>query len=189
MPASSSVSNLYPALASLDSATFDALAASAESWLVQYLGRNLQAGTYTETFSGQNQPLLFLKNTPVTAVTQIVITSGYSTNTYTPASNYYYFSADGQLHLAPQGFWNQLAGWRPGVTNIAVTYTSSGFDQPTQDLLIGSVMNWFNDQAKRSGLVNSETIGNYSYTMRSDFRSIPPAVNSLLYQFRGIQAV
>lgn len=184
MPVSSSVSNIYPALASLDAPSIGALAASAESWLVRYLGRSLEAGEFVEKFSGQNQPLLFLKNTPVTGVSQVVIRSPQAVNTYTDGDTHYTWHADGQLHLSPQGFWNQLAGWRPGVQNIEVTYTSAGFDQPTQDLLIGAVMNWWLDQGKRSGLVESEKIGDYAYSMRSNFKAIPPAVNSIISQFR-----
>lgn len=184
MPASSSVSNLYPLLATLDSSAMGALAASAESWLVKYMGRNLEAGEYIDTFSGYNQPILFLKNTPVTGVSKVTIRSGGYETVHLSGDNHYTWHADGQVHLSPQGFWNQLAGWRPGVQNIEITYTSSGFDQVTQDLLIGSVMNWWHDQGRRSGLVDSEKIGDYQYTMRQGFRAIPPAVNSVISQFR-----
>ena len=189
MPASASVVNLYPALRSLDPATLAALSSSAEAWLNRFMGRALEAGTYTEVFSGQNQPLIFLSNSPVTEVTQVVVKTADAVNTYTMGSNYYQFTSDGRLHLSPQGFWNQLAGWRPGIQNIEVTYVSSGFDQPVQDTLIGSVMNWFNDQANRSGLVLMEVVGSYTYQMRTDIKGVPPSVMALLIPYRGIQAV
>lgn len=189
MPISSSAVNQYPALSSLSPTSFSALSAAAEAWLVRVLGRNLEPGQYTENFMGFNQPLIFLANTPVVSVDQVTIKADNYVQTYTPASNYYTFTPDGKLSIGPQSFWNQLPGWRPGVSNVAVTYTSSGLDQPIQDMLIGSVMNWWQDQANRSGLAQMEVIGSYTYQMRTDIKGIPPAVQAVLYPYRNIMAV
>ena len=188
MGVSSSVVSIYPSLRSLDPSAFGALASAAESWVNRYLNRHVEAGVYTEVFSGENQPLIFLSNSPILTVNSVTIKGAGGVTTYTVSSNYYDWTLSGTLHIQPQGFWNQLPGWRPGVGNISVNYESAGFAQPVQDLLIGSVMNWFNDQANRSGLVMMEVVGSYTYQMRTDINGVPPSVSVLLNPFKRFTA-
>lgn len=189
MSVSPAVTTVFPGLNSLDQAALGVCATAAEAWVTRYLNRALDSGQYTETFSGYNQPILFLPNTPIVTVNSITIKGLGGANTYTLSSNYYDWTAEGSLFIQPQSFWNQMAGWRAGIGNVTVNYESKGLDQPTQDLLIGSVMNWFNDAAQRSGLVAMEVIGSYTYQMRADIKGVPHSVTALLNPYRHMLAV
>lgn len=183
MNVTSAVTSLYPALAAMEPPALESLAMAAEKWLVKTLGRHVSPGTYTETFDGLNNPLLFVSSPPVKTVLQVTISSQNHVTTYTPESGYYQWTKDGRIHIRPQTFWNQLPGWRPGVANVQVTYTSCGLCEIERDNLIGSVMNWWYDQSNRSGLVSSESIGDYSYVMKFNITSVPPSVRTVLHPY------
>lgn len=83
-----------------------------------------------------------------------------------------------------------MQGWEVGVQNIVVNYTSSGISQYEQDLLIGTVMNWFYDQNKRSPIISSESIGDYSYSLNTAFlRGVPAQVMTLLQPYMRMEVV
>lgn len=184
MPISPAVKMLFPQLASLAPGPLQALATSAETVLVKYLGREISQGSKTQTFKGENQTVLWLNSTPVTSVDSVII-SGTSVDVSTM-----HFDSDGRLTRQYQGFQNQLLGWTPGVSNIVVTYTSAGLDQSEQDMLIGSFMVWMLDMQSKSMVVSSESIGDYSYALNTAFmRGLPPHLAILIQPYRVMTTV
>jgi hypothetical protein len=178
MPVSPDVKDLFPSLAKLSPGPLQALAMAAEGWLVKVLGRDLDGGAKTETLSGENQPILWLANTPVSSVESVVIED------VTQPATGYYFAKNGQLFRSKYGFRDHMRGWDVGIKNITVNYTSQGLSQSEQDMLIGTVMNWFVEQNSRSVMLSSERIGDYNYTLNTAFsRGIPQAVNTVIYPY------
>lgn len=178
MPVSTACKDLFPTLGKLAPGPFSALANAAEAWLVKALGRDLDAGSKTAIISGTNQPVIWLKCTPVLSVESVAVLG-----VTMPATNYY-FSSDGQLFRGTAGFREHLQGWPVGIKNITVNYTSGGLAQSEQDMLIGTVMNWFAEQNKRSVIMSSESIGDYSYSLNTAFlRGVPQAVNTILLPY------
>lgn len=183
--ASNAVIDMYPSLKAAGPDTFEALSAAAESWLERILARHISPGVYTETFSGENTPFLFLSSPPVKSIINIEI-AGYGNEapkTYPGNGPFFRVTEDGRVYFQATGFWNQRAGWQPGIANIKVTYQSGGLSQPVQDLLVGSVMNWWHQAAEKSVLMASETIMSYSYEMRTDGKGVPPQVMTLLQPY------
>lgn len=179
MPVSPQVTSMYPQLANLAPGPLQALANAAEAYLVQALGRDLTAGSKTQTFSGKNQSILWLNCTPVASVDSI--TSNGNAMDMTSI----HWDSEGRVSRMWKGFWNQVLGWDPGITNIVVTYTSAGLDQTTQDMLIGVVMTWMLDMQGKSSTVSSESIGDYSYTMNTAFlKGLPPYISTLIQPYR-----
>lgn len=160
---------LYPRLASLSEAALQASYDAATEWVKKTLGRDLNSGSKTQTLSGRNRPVLWLKNTPVTAITSVTV------NGTVLASSDYRWEPSGKVTRATQGFISQMQGWDPGAGNIVIVYTSSGIPQIAQDDIIGSVMAWMQDAARISGLASSERIGNYQYVANTAFASRIPA--------------
>lgn len=156
---------------------------AAEAWIERVLGRHLSAGTYTETFTGMNTPLIFLSSPVVTAVPSVVVNFENQVTRMTTQDGRYRFTADGKLYIGSSGFWNQMPGWRPGVDNIQVTYQSAGLEQTVIDLLIGSVMNWWHDRAGKSTVAIKEQIMSYSYELPTNATGIPAPVMTLLYPY------
>lgn len=175
MPVSTALTDLFPSLSQLSPGQFQALAMAAEWWITRTIGRDLVEGQKTQTFTGRNQPILRLSNTPVVSIQSIYV------NDVLKPSTDYYFSSNGELFKSKSGFREHMQGWEVGVQNIVVNYTTSGISQYEQDLLIGSVMNWFYDQNKRSPVISSESIGDYSYSLNTaSMGGIPLAVMSVL---------
>lgn len=179
MPVSPQVTSMYPQLASLAPGPLQALANAAEAYLVQVLGRDLTSGSKTQTFNGKNQSILWLNCTPVASVDSI------TTNGNAMDMTSIHWDSEGRVSRMWKGFWNQVLGWDPGITNIVVTYTSAGLDQTTQDMLIGVVMTWMLDMQGKSSTVSSESIGDYSYTMNTAFlKGLPPYISTLIQPYR-----
>jgi hypothetical protein len=183
VPISPSVTNLYPQLAALAPGPLQALAMAAESFLVQSLGREISAGTKIQTFKGENQTILWLNCSPVTALISVVISGNSADITGLK------FDSDGRLSRQYQGFQNQLSGWTPGISNIVVTYTSDGLDQTVQDMLIGAFMCWMLDMQSKSSVASSESIGDYSYVLNTAFmKGLPPFLSTLIQPYRIMAA-
>lgn len=156
---------------------------AAESFLVQSLGREISAGTKIQTFKGENQTILWLNCSPVTALISVVISDNAAD---TSAMKW---DADGRLARQYKGFQNQLLGWTPGISNIVVTYTSDGLDQTVQDMLIGSFMVWMLDMQSKSSVASSESIGDYSYVLNTAFmKGLPPFLSTLIQPYRIMAA-
>ena len=183
MAISPQVTYMYPQLANLAPGPLQALANAAETYLVQALGREISPGTKTQTFTGKNQTYLWLTATPVSAVTSVVCNDNAQDVTAL------HWDSEGRLTRQNKGFWNQLLGWDPGISNIVVTYTSEGLDQNTQDMLIGAVTTWMLDMQNKSSVVSSESIGDYSYTLNTAFmKGLPPYISTLIQPYRVYSA-
>lgn len=182
MAVSPSVSNLYPNLSSLSQAQFQTLAEAATAWTIRHIGWDFTPGTKTETFSPVNEPILFLSCRPVASITSVVING----STADPSS--YNCTPNGLLTRQKIGLWNQLGGWSAGLGLVTVTYVSSGMAQPTIDLLVGAIMNWFCELGNRSPTVASERIGDYSATYQTPSEAIPGPIIQMLYPYRRIMA-
>ena len=181
MPVSPNVALLYPRLASLSEAALEARVDAATQWLKTMLDRDLDAGEKTETLSGRNRPVLWLKNTPVTEVTSVTV------NGRVLASSDYHVTAGGALTRRQSGFVSQMLGWEPGSGNIVVVYESSGIPAIALDDMVGAVASWMLDASKVSGLVSSERIGNYQYVANTAFNSqIPNSVQAKIAPYRRI---
>lgn len=170
MPVPSNITALYPRLASLSEAALQVHYDAATEWVKKTLGRDLTSGSKTQTLSGRNRPVLWLKNTPVTGVTSVTV------NGSVLASSDYHWEPSGKLTRATRGFITQMRGWDPGAGNIVVVYTSGGIPQIAQDDIIGAVMAWMTDAARISGIASSERIGNYQYVANTAFSSRVPAM-------------
>lgn len=169
MPVSPNIALLYPRLASLSEAALQARVDAATAWITKTIGRDLTSGSKTQTFSGRNRPVLWLRNTPVTAVTSVTV------NGVVLASSDFTWEPSGKLTRCNRGFVTQMPGWEPGAGNIVVVHTTSGIPSIAQDDMIGAVAAWMEDVARITGIVSSERIGNYQYVANTAFSSRVPA--------------
>lgn len=169
MPVSPNIALLYPRLASLSEAALQARVDAATAWIIKTIGRDLTSGSKTQTFSGRNRPVLWLRNTPVTAITSVTV------NGVVLAPSDYSFEPNGKLTRLNRGFVTQMPGWEPGAGNIVVVHTTSGIPSIAQDDMIGAVCVWMEDLARVTGLVSSERIGDYSVVANTAFSARVPA--------------
>lgn len=190
MPASSCVLDLYPSLQSLSETALAAQLALAESYAERYLGRKLSPGSSVDTFDGKNYSVLVLNNVPVSSVDKIVYVTNGTRHEYPSSSGHYQWSSDGRVVLRNNTFMGHLPGFRPGLFNIEVHYQHTGLTQVEIDSIIGAVANWRQVTAKTNPLMESETIGSYSYKRANTGGGstspsvIPHDVSSLLDQYK-----
>lgn len=155
-------------------ALFASLGSAVQSAIEQYIGRKLEAVTYTETYDGKGKPLLFLRHDPVISVSalsvngNVVVVGNPLVPTYPPADVVIYGS--GIRYTTGNVF-------TPGFSNIIVTYTA-GFAIPPDDIVQAGV-SWaavlFKDR-DRSGIA-SEAAGGQTTTFTRD---MPPFVKTAL---------
>lgn len=194
MPASECVKDIYPSLKGLSVEQFAVQSAMAEAYLCRLLGRSISGGPVVDVFSGQNRPILVLRETPVRSVEKVVYDMNGSITEYDAASGHFHWAEKGLVTLRNDGFPDHLPGWRPGVCNVAVHYTSAGLSQPEQDMLIGGVMFWQSSQNAVNPVLNGETIGEYSYSAGgggggSGSSAVPAFITCLIAPYRRMRAV
>lgn len=185
----------FKALRNVTSTAYDAALTPTISYaqgLVEaYLGRRFDSATYTaERYDGTDSPHVFLRNTPVTAVSSVALVDAAGTVVSTlDSGSYTVRAADGRLSLQPSYWsgvvvdeWDEPEGaltitdtpwprFRAGHRNYAVTYTAGYTSQAMDPGLKGafcemvSFMLAANLQRIESGNFKAESLGDYSYTL------------------------
>ena len=194
MPASSCIRDLYPSLKNMSDDQISLQSAVAESYLTRLLGRSVSGGDFVEHFDGQNKPVIVLQNHPVISVDKVIYNTNGSITEYDANSRHYQWSKKGEVILRNDGFPEHLPGWRPGIANIEIHYTAAGLSQPEQDMLIGGVIYWQSAQAAVNPIVNSETIGEYSYSAGGSSSGggssgIPSFIQGLIAPYRRMRCI
>ena len=156
---------------------------AAESTVARYLNRNLVQATYTEYFSGTGRPSLVLSHRPVVSVTGVYIdpvgyygqaANGFAASTMlTQGQDYALVNPNagernpGILQML-SALWDGtgLSNWPQGQGNVKVVYVA-GYTQVPADVsqAVAMIVGQMLAQAERGLPMQSETLGEYSYTL------------------------
>ena len=178
------VTAAWPGFAKLPADERAALISDASAAIEDYCRRSFDAGTATEVRSGNNQPRLWLRNTPVVSVASVTVNGAEYTNA--DGSDWTVVAATGEL-VRGSGLADPRFGpWFPrGTSNITVVYDHgyASVPGPVRRACILAVRS-LAELAKASGVYDSESLGDYSYTRGSASQAaIPDAAKALLSRY------
>lgn len=183
------------------------------SLVKQQLNRDLELSTYTEYYSGNNKPILILRQYPVVSVTRVCVDNGAYFGDASGAfpvandlvSGVDYALLDGLNGKGGQGILRRIGGtWygRPyrelgtvenlapvGNGNILVTYTAGYTTIPAAiSMAVNSLVVRLTTQASIGGGAKSMSYedASVSYLTPADFASVFGAVESTLANYKSI---
>lgn len=134
-----------------------AASAAVEGYCGRSFGRVVGA---VERLSGDGQPFLWLDRTPVASIASVTIHGEAITD--------YGFDAESGKLWRGDGYRNPrwTVGWPLGSNNVVVTYTA-GYDPIPADVKQAVILTckWLDESRATSGSLQSEKIGDYSYTV------------------------
>ena len=195
VPASTCVRDLYPSLLNLSDDAIAIRSATAEAYLERLLGRKISESDCVDVIDGNRQAVIMLTNTPVKSVEKLVYNTNGVKTEHLADSGYFQWSKRGEIVLRNSGFIGHMPGFFAGEFNIEVHYRCQGLSQAEQDNLIGGVMHWQQATASVNPVLQSETIGSYSYSNQqtgTNFNSgssIPPFIQAMIAPYRRLRAV
>jgi hypothetical protein len=140
--------------------------------------------TTTELYDGNNAPRVWLRRTPVTAVTAVTVNGFAVDNTY--GDGWTFRPDTGELRRGTGQVDQRFAWWFPkGLQNVEVTYTA-GYSSVPADVVraVLILVKHLADSSKVTGLFQSEKLGDYSYTL-ADLASVefPPLADKILQNY------
>lgn len=142
-----------------------ALVSAASQAVERYCGRTFERATLTETHDGRNRSRLWLRRRPIVSVASVTINGTALDNTTSDA--WVFHPATGELRRGNGHEAEQFAAWFPwGLQNIVVTYTG-GYNPIPADVKHATIL-WARhlaDAAQTGGMIASESIGDYSYSL------------------------
>ncbi len=184
----------------------------ASALIADWCGRTFSLNTWTEYYSGNNEPYLVLNDNPVVSVASVYENENLyygtpsGTDLLTPGSDYALeldgndgTSRSGTL-IRLSGVWLRPYGYKfglispvpmPAVGNIQVTYTAGYATVPTAvqtacEMLVARMR----QSRKHGALIRSEAVEDYQYSLalpdNADGGVFPPAVKMLLSPYRKI---
>jgi|GEM_PF-3366622 len=139
-----------------------------------------------EKHDGDGTESVFVRVTPISALTSITITDDAGTETVQDSTTYRHNPNTGEIRLLGSsiGRWtgfSSLTGpadrrftapsWPVGFQNIAIAYTGGWADGSEPDDLLQALIEMtaiLYREGKRDGTLSSETLGDYSYTIKPD---------------------
>lgn len=170
----------WPAFGDLDPAEQTSLIEAATDAIEQACGRSFALQTYTETYDGDNMPRLWLRNRPAGTISSVT-----ANNSAIASGDYTVDARLGCLWWGSPGWAGtgrqRQPGWPAGVQNVTVTYTA-GFATTPASVKRAAILTcrYLYDAAKSSGAYQSESLGDYSYTLAAPDATLPPAVVALI---------
>lgn len=156
------------------------LITDASDLATSYTGRSFGLATQTEVHDGDNSPRVYLKQTPIMAVSAIVVNGTALDNT--DGTGWTFNPYSGEL-IRGNGQSDERFGlWFPaGFQNVAVTYTSGAIALPgglTRAVKI--ILKAMLDTMKGDTRLNSESLGDYSYTVGDPTSMVVPPMAAFL---------
>lgn len=139
----------------------------------------------TETISSKNRQSLWLKTRPVITVASITVNGTALDNTYNDA---WTFNPDtGKLVRGDGMDDTRFTPWFPaGEQNIVVQYWA-GYSPIPDEIVTAAAfyVKYLYEQGKVSGVYSSESIGDYSYSLRETAlaSTVPPHILALLADY------
>ena len=156
---------------------------AAEATVARYLNRNLLQATYIEYFSGTGRPSLVLSNRPVVSITGVYVDAvgyygqsagGFAASTMLTQGQDYALVNPNASERNPgilqmlSALWDGtgLSNWPQGQGNIKVVYVA-GYTQVPADIsqAVAMIVGQMLAQSDRGLPMQSETLGEYSYTL------------------------
>jgi hypothetical protein len=111
--------------ATTDDTLLAALVSGVSRWIQKWLSRTIATGSYTETLNGNGKDALFLVNTPITAVSSVVV-NGVAIPARTSVLGSGYTFDEDAIYLVGYCFTK-------GVQNVQLGYTA-GYTSTPEDL-------------------------------------------------------
>ena len=167
---------------------------AADGYIEAHCGRNFRGGTFTEFHPGGGS-LVFLRNYPVSAITQLRVDEAgeFDDDTEMPASEYRVHPERGVIECLEVSFVPRLSGYDPGPNAfpraVKVTYTTATGEVPeiVARASVELIGHWYR-QAKtyaateqKNVVQNGDTV--YPWGQSTGFK-VPDVVRVLLEPFR-----
>lgn len=171
------------------------LQASADSYIQTFCGRTFLGGTFTEDHPS-GAKVLFLRNYPVTAVSEVKVDAAreFDAESVIDADRYILHPDRGVLECTDGSFVPTLPGWDitpkhfPGAVRVTYTTAVDAVPGAVCQAYAELVGHWYR-QAKTRAATDNLNIGQaadgttYPWAQSSGFR-LPPGVFDLLKPFR-----
>lgn len=158
---------------------------AAEAAVARYLNRNLLQASYTEYFDGMGRQTLILSHRPVVSITGVWVdpvgyygqsAAGFGAATQLTQGSDFALMNPGTNEKNPgmlrmlSALWDGtgLSNWPQGQGNIKVSYVA-GYTQVPADVsqAVAMIVGQMIAQSERGLPMQSETLGEYSYTLLS----------------------
>jgi hypothetical protein len=159
-----------------------ALIEAASTAVESYCRRTFALGTVTEALDGTGKARLWLSRRPVSSVGTVTVNGGTVDNTSGDA--WTLNGSRGEL-VRGAGYVDprHAMSWPRGYGNVSVTYVGgyATIPGPVKQATVAMVKHMA-EAATKTGLLSSESIGDYSYVLNTAFNKgdIPPAVGMML---------
>lgn len=171
--------DLPAALAARDDAA--ALVSAASRWVERYCRRTFAQAEVTEKYDGRNLPRIWLDRTPVVEVASVTVNGAALDNSQ--GMGWTFDPDTGELLRGPGTDDPRFAPWFPrGRRNVEVTYTG-GYEPIPDDVQRATLIcvQHLADGSEATGVIRSESVGAYSYTLADpSLLAFPPLAASLL---------
>lgn len=182
-------------LADLDSTVLENLITAASGLIEQYCGRTFITTTHTEKLPGTGYDWIAVGSVPITAITSVAVDDGNGNVTtitdLTYQSNVIYIdhSADPELSVFPRRRVKSeiYAAHNDLVPNCTVIYTAgyAAADVPGEiQYACELICVELNAASTANRVLESETIGEYSYKYNTSQNALSPVVKQLLAPYR-----
>lgn len=179
------VTTAWAGFASLPTAERTALIEAASGAVEDFCRQSFEAVEATERYDGSGTTRVWLKRRPVAAVASVVVNGEPLTSFDFNPQTGELFLGDGRAHVyfAPR--------FPVGRQNVEVTYTAGWptIPAPVKRAAIMALRHLY-DSTSKTGVMSSEKIGDYSYTLGSgESSSLTRKVQSLLAPYVRIDAL
>jgi hypothetical protein len=177
------VTGQWAGFADLDAAAQVLLLRAASAAIRCYCRQSFTAATVTDTIDGPGTPELLLSLRPANTITSVTVNGTALTNTNNDA-----WTLDPDAGILTRGDGrgepDHAAAWPRGRRNIVVVYTGGNATIPADVRLAAvTLVKHLHDSTTRTGVLSSESIGDYSYVLNTAFArngAMPPVVAALL---------
>lgn len=174
-------------LASVDAARLSTLIAAASAAIVRFCGRAFVSTAYTETYSGDGTTELLLRHYPLITLTTVTITDDDGTEYDIATDQFRLDEAAGIVHFKPDAD-DDYTWWPEGTLNIEIVYTAGYATVPddVQEACVLTVAALY-AAASTDPNLQSESLGDYSFTRRTAAEAIPAEAQRLLASYRDVR--
>lgn len=162
----------------IDDTLLAALVSGVSAWIQNWLERQILSAPYTKTVNGNGKQTLFLANTPITAVTALVV-DGVSIPARTSVTGSGYTFDDDAIYLVNYCFTR-------GVQNVQLGYTGGLASVPADlDLAAKKLVGMSYRERDRIGLSSKGLATEQTNFIITD---LPKDVQNILWQYRRVTA-
>jgi len=181
-----------------DDDLLDDLLAQASSLIEELCGRSFEGGSFTEDHPGGGR-IAFLKNYPVTAVTEVKVdsTRQFGSTTVLNENEYYVHLETGLVESLGRPFVSPRPGWAvkpyefPGTVRVTYSAPTSSVPPAVQRATVELVGHWYRqtkthvatDQQNLLQTTDGTTVTQYPWGQSGGFR-LPTSVLQLLQPYR-----